>query len=59
MKILKFYLIVLNCYELIGCFKDNIISFVIEILEGKDDILDGNYLIRNDFIDKCFCVVER
>ncbi|XP_066026855.1 uncharacterized protein [Pocillopora verrucosa] len=48
-----------NRYESIGCFKDNTTSPAIETLEGKDDILDGNYSTRNDSIDKCFRAAER
>ena len=58
-KTLKFYLIASNRYESIGCFKDNTTSPAIETLEGKDDILDGNYSTRNDSIDKCFRAAER
>ena len=58
-KTLKLYLIASNRYESIGCFKDNTTSPAIETLEGKDDILDGNYSTRNDSIDKCFRAAER
>ncbi|PFX16802.1 52 kDa repressor of the inhibitor of the protein kinase, partial [Stylophora pistillata] len=46
-------------YESIGCFKDNTTSPAIETLEGKCDILDGNYSTRNDSIDKCFRAAEK
>ncbi|RMX46461.1 hypothetical protein pdam_00000540, partial [Pocillopora damicornis] len=58
-KTLKLYLIASNRYESIGCFKDDTTSPAIETLEGKDDILDGNYSTRNDSIDKCFRAAER
>ena len=58
-KTLKLYLIASSRYESIGCFKDNTTSPAIETLEGKDDILDGNYSTRNDSIDKCFRAAER
>ena len=58
-KTLKLYLIASNRYESIGCFKDDTASPAIETLEGKDDILDGNYSTRNDSIDKCFRAADK
>ena len=58
-KTLKLYLIASDRYESIGCFKDDKTSPAIETLEGKDDILDGNYTTRNDSIDKCFRAAEK
>lgn len=58
-KTLQLYLKASPRYESIGCFKDNTTSPAIETLEGKCDILDGNYSTRNDSIDKCFRAAEK
>ena len=38
-----------------GCYKDLPVR-AMEVLEGKDHLLDGNYTSRKDAIEKCLLV---
>jgi len=41
-------------FESLGCWKDVASERAIVPLEGKDEILDGHYLKREDAITKCY-----
>ncbi|XP_078371988.1 uncharacterized protein LOC144655582 isoform X3 [Oculina patagonica] len=66
MKLLVFFLIVVlmekkvkgAAYETLGCFKDTS-NRAIPTLEGKDNLLNGQYQSRSDAIKKCYNAAKK